>query len=213
MILLMLAFTGCGGSGDGEVSNILFKDHFSYAAASPWVPENGWSCVNGNQWNITAGGVSGNALEYPGTGYNPIINSFTGADYQVSVRFKPVNMHTGGWPIYVLARVQDDENWYGACIVDLGGDSYLRIIKLIGGNDILIKDVLFKNGLLDSNVYYTLSIKLEGTAITATCFGESSPVTISGTDVEYSSGKVGIVVWDNIGAYSIFFDDFIVSGL
>jgi hypothetical protein len=207
------AFAGCGGSSNDNSSNILFEDHFSYTAASPWSPENGWSSTNGNQWNITAGGVSGNALEYPGTGYNPLINSFIGTDYQVSVRFKPVNMHIGGWPIYILARVLDDGNWYGACIVDFGANSYLRIVKLIGGNDTVIKEELFKNGLLDSSEYYTLTIKVQGSTITAMCSGEILPVTISATDVEYSSGKVGIVVWDNTGTYSILFDDFSVSSL
>lgn len=206
--------SGGGGEGGGGPSrHILFEDHFEYTVASPWTPENGWSSTG--TWNIVTGGVTGNALEFPpGNSVSFVINDFSGSNYEVAVRFKAVSTITGGWPIYLLARAQDSDNWYAAGIYeDTEKNVYLITSENVAGSASLLNTSKFKDGLLDNGTYYTLRIKVDGNNITATCSGGGFSTTTTATATDFTDGKVGIGVWTNPGPYNVLFDDFTVSSV
>jgi hypothetical protein len=187
----------------------LFQDKFEYSPTANWTPTGNWTSMYGSTWKIVSSGVTGNALEFPpSTNIDGMLNSYTGSDYKVSVRVR-VAVDNSSWPIYVIARAQDVTNFYMAEIYD-DTDSYLRLERYVAGSNTELAVTTFKTGTLDNSIYYTLTIQVQGSTITATCTGGGATKTISATDTTFINGKVGFMVWTGSGPFDVLFDDFTV---
>jgi pectate lyase len=213
VLLLSLGFSLCS-CGKRDNGSTLFQDNFEYAIASPWVltvPVNGWSnTVPPNDWNIVGGGVSGNALQYLGSGLSQLANNFSGSDYKISVQFMPVNLITDN-PFCLAGRIDVSNNCYLVCVNDNGSNVYLDIEKYNSGSLVLLVSVLAVASPLNSSAWYTLTMTLKGTTITGDLSGGTlTETTLTATDSTYPSGKVGILVSSINPAFNVLFDDYLV---
>ncbi len=209
-----LALFIVAGCSEPQAPAVLFQDSFNYAAVSPWTPVNGWSEVSGgSDWNIVSGGVSGNALQY-NIGDSPIlIDNFSGGDYTISVRVKPLNLIGGGWPFGIVARYGDVNNFYYASAYDDGSDIFIRLDKFVGGVQTLIgSEVQFGSGHLDQTTWYTLTFTCSGNNLSATLAGGGTTAGVSGTAGDFSSGKTGLRILNGNAAYDLLFDNYTVTG-
>lgn len=212
---LVLSIIGCGSSNNLPISfpKVLFQDKFEYPVATPWVPSNGWSEVLGTDtWNIVSGGVSGNALQYNATGSKILINDFSESNYRISVLVKPVNIIAGGWPFGIIGRYQDNDNCYFTQVFDDTTNIWFSLRRIVAGVETPIQaDVHFKTGHLDPDTWYTLTLTADGTTVTSTFSGGGDTATLTGTETNLTSGKVGIKVQNNDPAYNAYFDNFTVK--
>lgn len=204
---LGLSLFGCGKIGDD--ATMLFQDNFEYATATPWdltTPVNGWSnTVGPDNWNI----VSGNALQYLGSGVSQLANSYSGSDYKISVQFMPVTLFTDS-PLCLAGRIQGSNDCYLVCVNDNGTNIYLNIERYNAGSLILLASLIVVPDPLVS-AWYTLTMTLKGTTITGDLSGGTlTETTVSVTDTTHANGKVGILVSNINPTYDVLFDNYLV---
>jgi hypothetical protein len=214
-VALFPVISGCVDPGAAG-STVRFSDQFEYTPASPWAPLNGWSStrIGPVPWQIVTGGVTGNALRFPpASGLSGLINSYSNTNYKVSVRVMvAADTSAGtGWPIYVLARATDENNFYGVGIYCDSVNCYLELTRSVGISSTRIASESFKTGHFDNGIYYTLTITVNGNSIIGACSGGGDSATVSGTANDFASGRPGVLVWTNPGTYDVLFDDFTVT--
>jgi sugar lactone lactonase YvrE len=186
----------------------LYEDHFEYAAASPWTPENGWS--GSSAWNIVSGGVSGNAAQWV-SGNTPLIyNNCTGSSYTVSVTFQMGA--NGGFP-YSICRILDDENYYSVLVQEITSSPQrtdIQMGKRVAGAAWGLSECKFIDGYLNRANWYTLSISIRGEVFEGTCTGDGTTATLNFGASNFTAGKPGFKFGGG-GGTSILFDDFTVT--
>ncbi|WP_062058040.1 pectate lyase family protein [Cellvibrio sp. OA-2007] len=185
-------------------ADVYFCDDFSAATAAYWnlLPAAGANGVfdlftqNSNQMlrytAASSGGVL--ALVKPAA-----FTGVTSGDYYVEARIRPRNNSTtGSKQLYIIARAQDANNWYGAGFNVQSATTSTRVAigKMVGG---VLSDNIFAryNTAIEQGatggtdgVWYTLRLEMKGSAIVVYLNGE--PV-ISGTDSSFSSaGLIGL---------------------
>lgn len=196
---------------------VLFCDNFNYPSENNWTPINGWTKYDNNdnnsvQWNIVSGGNSANALEYSNNSYPAqLINSYISANCMISIQFKPVNINSGG-TFGVIGRAQDEKNYYAVEVYYFGGNTYWRLVKQITNNLSPLDTQKIKDGALDQNTFYTLTLTMNGSSLTGTFSGGGlSPQNITYSDSTWGSGKVGIKVGNSNASFHVIFDNFLVN--
>ncbi|MFC3114820.1 pectinesterase family protein [Cellvibrio fontiphilus] len=185
-------------------ADVYFCDDFSAETAAYWnlLPVAGpvgsfdLFTQNSNQMlRYTAGSAGGVlALVKPAA-----FTGVTSGDYYVEARIRPRNNSTtGNKQLYVIARAQDANNWYGAGFNVQATSTSTRVAigKMVGG---VFTDNIFtryntpiEQGTAGGSdgTWYTLRIEFKGSAIVVYLNG--APV-ISGTDTSFSAaGLIGL---------------------
>jgi len=185
-------------------ADVYFCDDFSAETAAYWnlLPVAGpvgsfdLFTQNSNQMlRYTAGSAGGVlALVKPAA-----FAGVTSGDYYVEARIRPRNNSTtGNKQLYVIARAQDANNWYGAGFNVQGSTTSTRVAigKMVGG---VFTDNIFSrfNTPIEQGTaggsdgtWYTLRVEFKGSAIVVYLNG--APV-ISGTDTSFSAaGLIGL---------------------
>lgn len=209
-MFLLFAF-GCGGGGGGaDGQTIVFEDHFEYTPASPWTPVNNWTKY-ANDWNIVTGGVTGNALQSNLSGVTYLINDFTDSDYEITVKVKTPVLLPNGCPFCIIGRCQNSSQFYRFSVYYEPSITATRLILEVNAGPTSIDIVTFKTGYLDTSTFYTMTLSMSGDQITGTFSDGVTTATVTGTDSTYSSGKVGLAIWNSAPLGTVLFDDFIVT--
>ncbi len=191
---------------------VKFSENFDrYTANSPWVPTGNWTELQGGSWNLINGGITGNALQYHSTSISLMAQAYSNNEYTISTQFMPVNIISGGWPFGIVGRLQNKDNWYAVSISRLGSGIYLQINKYIGGAFSTLSNTLVTAASLSSSTWYTLTMKVNGTAITGTLTGGGFYNTVTATDASFASGRVGLLVWNGNPDYEVRIDNFRVT--
>lgn len=128
--------------------------------------------------------------------------AFTGVssgDYYVEARIRPRNNSTtGNKQLYLIARAQDANNWYGAGLNVQGSSTSTRVAigKMVGGvftdNIFTRYNTAIEQGTTGGTdgIWYTVRLELKGSAIVVYLNGQ--PV-ISGTDASFANaGLIGL---------------------
>lgn len=111
-------------------------------------------------------------------------------DYYVEARIKPLtNSTTGNKQLYLIARYQDDANWYGAGlnIQSSTSSTQVEIAKMAKGT--LARPVQVKTPIVLDTTWYTVRFELQGSTLSVYLDGVLIKST---TDAQWSSGKIGL---------------------
>ncbi len=185
-------------------ADVYFCDDFSASSASNWnlLPVAGPTGAfdlftqNSNQMlrytAASAGGVL--ALVKPAA-----FTGVTSGDYYVEARIRPRNNSTtGNKQLYLIARAQDANNWYGAGLNVQGSTTSTRVAigKMVAGsftdNIFTRYNTAIEQGTAGGTdgVWYTVRLEMKGNAIVVYLNGQ--PV-ITGTDSSFSNaGLIGL---------------------
>lgn len=217
LLSLALSLFSCSKKDD----TALFRDNFDYVIASPWdltSSVNGWSNIGTSvsSWNISSGGESGNALQYEGTAKAQLVNSYTNSDYKISVQFRPANIVDADQrPFGLIGRIQATNGCYWVYVYTNDADNYVYLVIATydGSSSSPIKYTTVSSGSpLDTSTWYTLTMTLDGTTITGEISGGGLDTTVTATDSTYTSGQVGILVWNGtVADYNVYFDNYAVT--
>ncbi|HEY8941336.1 MAG TPA: hypothetical protein VIM59_14145, partial [Cellvibrio sp.] len=123
----------------------------------------------------------------------------TSGDYFVEARIRPRNNSTtGNKQLYLIARAQDANNWYGAGLNVQGSSTSTRVAigKMVGGvftdNIFARYNTAIEQGIAGGTdgIWYTVRLELKGSTIVVYLNGQ--PV-ISGTDSGFANaGLIGL---------------------
>ncbi len=212
--------TGAVGGGSSGASNsstsseepiemncgtdVYFCDDFSASSVANWnlkpvagvVGTFDLTTQNSNQMlRYTAGSAGGVlALVKPAA-----FTGVTSGDYYVEARIRPRNNSTtGNKQLYIIARAQDANNWYGAGLNVQTATTATRVAigKMVAGtftdNIFARYNTAIEQGTAGGTdgVWYTVRLEIKGSNIVVYLNGQ--PV-ISGTDTSFSSaGLIGL---------------------
>jgi|GEM_PF-6148238 len=227
-LVSFLVIAGCGSGGGGAAApGYAFQDNFdSYTAAHPWTPAGGWAYGDSSDsgaWSIENSGLTGNGLEFIGSGVDFLVSSYTGDDYTVTVRVRPTSIVVGqGFGIF--ARYDAGKNCYGMVVFNKspGPGNSLAIYKFYNsdGSNGAPWVIDYLATALDTDTYYTLTLKVSGSVpnpvITATVTDGVNSQTLTYTDDNSTygsaipSGKAGVWVYASSGI-PVIYDDFTVA--
>jgi pectin methylesterase-like acyl-CoA thioesterase len=110
-------------------------------------------------------------------------------DYYVEARIKPLmNSNTGNKQLYLLARYQDDANWYGAGlnVQSSTSSTQVEIAKMAKGS--LARPGQVKTPI-SLDTWYTVRFELNGSTLSVFLDGI---LLKSVTDAEWATGKIGL---------------------
>jgi pectate lyase len=111
-------------------------------------------------------------------------------DYYVEARIKPLtNATSGNKQLYLIARSQDDENWYGAGlnVQNSTASTQVEIAKMQNGT--LSRPVQVKTPIAQDTSWYTVRFELEGDMLSVYLDGVLLKST---SDPQWSSGNIGL---------------------
>lgn len=92
------------------------------------------------------------------------VTSRNSGDYYVEARIKPINNQTSNKFVCLLGRVQDVNNWYGACLnVQNGASSKLEFHKANGGKWLRARQ--FSARTIVNDQWYKLRMEMKGSAL------------------------------------------------
>ncbi|HTF97180.1 MAG TPA: pectinesterase family protein, partial [Cellvibrio sp.] len=185
-------------------TDVYFCDDFSASSVSNWnlLPVTGptgifdlFTQTSNQMLRYTAGNAGGVlALVKPAA-----FTGVTSGDYYVEARIRPRNNSTtGNKQLYLIARAQDANNWYGAGLNVQGSTTSTRvgIGKMVAGtftDNIFTRfNTAIEQGTAGGTdgVWYTVRLEMKGSAIVVYLNGQ--PV-ISGTDTSFASaGLIGL---------------------
>jgi hypothetical protein len=167
----------CGAAAGGGGS--LFDDFSRPNAAALG---NGWTAVAGTL--MIQSGQARNAQVK--TMHTAVQAGLSGAAQTVSASFMSVDNNLG--PRFaLLVRYQDPRNYY-MCYRQIGGSSVLRISRVVGGVETVLRSYAVSNPI--RGYLFTLGCQVQGTTLTLSL----GAVKIAVLDTTFSSGSVGISV-------------------
>ena len=115
--------------------------------------------------------------------------SVPSGDYYVEARIKPLmNSNTGNKQLFLLARYQDDANWYGAGlnVQSSSSSTQVEIAKMANGS--LARPAQVKTPI-SLDTWYTVRFELNGSTLSVFLDGV---LLKSVTDAEWATGKIGL---------------------
>jgi hypothetical protein len=172
-------------------------------------PPDGWQSLYNRMWSIVAGGVTGNALYFAPNYLDLFVHPSDTSDYEISVQIKHSLMPTPAYTAGLVGRRSDNYNYYSCDIyTDTSHITRLVLRKYwMQENPHIVATVVMNSiicfmGDIDPNIYYTLSMKVRGSDITATLSGMPAipPVSVSYTDDGIKYGPV--LTGGYVGIYS-----------
>jgi PKD repeat protein len=162
-------------------------------------PGGAWAVVRGqagvlNQ-RLVAGAVRGNHIA--------VVHGLHGSAQQAGAQFHSANNNAG--PRFgIVLRYQDPQNYYVMYRL-AGGVSALRISRVAGGKEAVLKQVRIKNPV--RNVPFHLTASASGEVLTLDVDGASR---LAVTDTTFTEGAVGVSLGRN-GKGFLLADDFAAS--
>jgi len=142
---------------------------------------NGWSAVSGSL-KIVSGEARNDTARAMHTA---VQTGFVGATQTVAAKFASMDNNLG--PQFgVVLRYQDAANYY-RCYRSAGGSSTVRIAKVVGGVETVLKWMNIGNPM--KGVFFTLSCQVSGTTLTLQINGTT---WISVSNSIFASGSVGL---------------------
>lgn len=111
-------------------------------------------------------------------------------DYYVEARIKPLtNSTTGNKQLYLIARYQDDNNWYGAGlnVQSSTASTQVEIAKMADGK--LTRPVQIKRAIALDSTWYTVRFELQGSTLSLYLDGV---LIKSYSDEQWQAGKIGL---------------------
>jgi pectate lyase len=114
----------------------------------------------------------------------------TTGNYYVEARIKPqTNSTTGNKQLYLIARYQDANNWYGAGlnVQNSTASTQVEIAKMLAGS--LSRPGQVKRPIAMDTTWYTVRFELVGSTLTVFLDGELIKTL---TDTSFTSGKIGL---------------------
>jgi hypothetical protein len=166
------------------------------------------SGARGNGWLEAAGDfqiVASELRNAAATGNHlAVLPGLQGPTQDVSADFASVDNNLG--PSFcILLRYQDPGNYY-KIYRSVGGSSTLRISRVVGGVEKLLKSVGLSNP--QKNVFFRLGAKALGTRLTVTFNGVDKAFI---DDATFATGSVGLMIANGKGASSHRADNFSAS--
>lgn len=173
-------------------SSTLFSDTFEDGVADGWTTSGGsWSIVSDGTRVYRQSSTSGNA--------SALVGATSWTDQSVQARVKPLAFAGGSEFVAVLARVQNNTNYYYAT---LRNANKVEIKKMVSGSATLLASASFT---VNTNTWYTLRLEVQGTNLRALINGSQY---LSVSDSQFASGRVGLATYNG----SASFDDLLVTG-
>ena len=172
----------------------LYSEDFNDGLAQNWTVVNGTWAVESNEYSGT--NLSDEAISY----YSP--QNFNNFTYTGTLRYISGTTDNDA---YALFRYQDSNNYYMLYLSRSAGNQYLKLYKKVGGTFIQIGSQQAYNPPLDTNINFTITCN--GISINASVNDGTNNPSVSATDYAYSSGKIGLRVYqahvhyDNITVY------------
>lgn len=111
-------------------------------------------------------------------------------DYYVEARIKPLtNSTTGNKQLYLIARYQDDDNWYGAGlnVQSSTASTQVELVKMADGK--LTRPVQIKRPIAQDSTWYTVRFELQGSMLSVYLDGV---LIKSYSDEQWASGAIGL---------------------
>ena len=169
-------------------------DDFERGSTSTWDlrppagPDGTFSVIDdgGSVLKYEAGSVGGVLATVTQTSWARV----PGGDYYVQARIKPLsNASTGNKQLYLLARYQDDKNWYGAGlnVQSSTASTQVEIAKLKDGT--LSRPAQVKAPIMQDSTWYTVRFELQGSTLTVYLDGV---LIKSVTDEQWQQGPIGL---------------------
>jgi len=158
-----------------------FADDFGRADAATL--GNGWSVVSGSL-KVVAGEARNDVAKALHMAVRP---GLSGAVQTVTASFASMSNNVGP-RLGLVLRYQDASNYY-TCYRMTGGSSVLRIAKVVGGVETVLKSVTIANPA--ANALFTLSCQASGNMLTLQLNGVTK---VSAGDAAFASGSVGFAM-------------------
>jgi len=197
-------------------------DNFDSYPIGAWAPPtNGWQSVNNKVWSITYGVLTGKVLWFTPNDWDLLVHPSDVSDYEISVQIRHSLIPNSSYNAGLVGRCSDRTSFYSSYIYT--DDTHTTVLELrknwMDGSStasVILKNIHCFNGNIDPNIYYTLSMKVKGSDITATLYFSSPaipPVSVSYTDdgitlgPVLTGGYVGVSSWAVV-SFHPYFDNF-----
>lgn len=179
-----------------DAGNYFYCDDFSAGLESNWLLRKG--TLGGSDGSVTVVQENGGSLARFTRNSNggivmladpATLGDVAGADYYVEARLR-VTAISGNKQLYLLARYQDDNNWYGAGlnIQNTPASSRIAVDKMVNG--LRGENFLPRfNTSLHPNVWYTVRFSVNGDAITV--YLDGVPVITGNNSDLAGKGQIG----------------------
>ncbi|HKU39768.1 MAG TPA: Ig-like domain-containing protein, partial [Polyangiales bacterium] len=182
---------GASASCTVYVFALWIDDSFEDGATSKWdlrPPDGSFSVINEGDAHV---------LKYEAKQTGGVLATVTSqafasvpGDYYVEARIKPLtNSTTGNKQLYLIARYQDDKNWYGAGLNVQNSTSSTQVEVAKMQNGTLSRPVQVKTPIAQDTTWYTVRFELVADMLSVYLDGVLIKST---TDAQWSSGPVGL---------------------
>jgi hypothetical protein len=184
-------------------------DSYPIGALAP--PTNGWQSLNNKTWSITYGVLTGKVLWFTPNDRDFFVHPSDTSDHEISVQIQHSLIPNNSYNAGLVGRCSDRYSYYSSYIyTNIQGNNHTTRLVLakywkIGSTTyaVILKNIHCFSGAINPDMYYTLSMKVNGSDITSTLYFSSPaipPVSVSHTDDGITYGPV--LTGGYVGVYS-----------